>query len=160
MARAGVRPYVGVVGAGEAADHVRRAAEEIGGELGRRGAIVVCGGLGGVMEAVCRGAGLAGGLTIGLLPRLDRREANAFVDVAIPTGIGELRNGLVVRASDALIALSGGHGTLSEIAFALKTGVPVVGLDTWDLGPSIAAAGSPREAVELALELARPRLDA
>ena len=86
------------------------------------------------MEAACRGAHAAGGMTVGLLPRRDRDAANRWVTVAIPTGLGEVRNALVVRAADAVVAIGGGYGTLSEIALALKTGKPVVGLDTWDLG--------------------------
>ncbi len=101
--------------------------------LAERGAMVVCGGLGGTMEAACRGARAAGGTTLGLLPGLDRSAANEFVSVAVPTGLGEARNGLVVRAADAVIALGGGYGTLSEIALALKAGKRVVGLETWEI---------------------------
>jgi uncharacterized protein (TIGR00725 family) len=112
----------------------------VGQELAARGAVVVCGGLGGVMEAACRGAKEAGGLTVGILPGTDRAAANAFVDVAIPTGLGEARNALVVRAADALVAVGGGYGTLSEIALALKAGKRVVGLDSWDIEGVLAAA--------------------
>jgi uncharacterized protein (TIGR00725 family) len=154
--------YIAVVGPGEADAHTLRRAEEVGRELAQRGAVVVCGGLGGAMEAACRGAKAAGGLTVGILPGLRRSDANRYVDVALATGIGELRNGLVVRAADALIAVAGEFGTLSEVSFALKTGVPVVGLDTWQLvkrGQQVSAiveAESPRAAVERALELAAP----
>ena len=110
------------------------AAEEVGRALGERGVALVCGGLGGVMEAACRGAKGAGGATIGILPGSDRAAANGFVDVAIPTGLGEARNALVVRAADAVIAVGGGYGTLSEIALALKMGTPVIGVGTWELG--------------------------
>jgi uncharacterized protein (TIGR00725 family) len=95
--------------------------------------MVVCGVLGGTMEAACRGARAAGGTTLGLLPGLDRSAANPFVSVAVPTGLGEARNALVVRAADAVIALGGGYGTLSEIALALKAGKRVVGLGTWEI---------------------------
>jgi hypothetical protein len=105
----------------------------VGRLLAERGAMVVCGGLGGTMEAACRGAREAGGTTLGLLPGLDRSAANPFVSVAVPTGLGEARNALVVRAADAVIALGGGYGTLSEIALALKAGKRVVGLRTWDI---------------------------
>jgi uncharacterized protein (TIGR00725 family) len=111
--------------------------------------------------AACRGAQGAGGTTVGILPGADRREANPYVDVAIPTGLGELRNGLVVRAADAVIAVAGEYGTLSEIGFALKTGTPVVGLGTWELGrggerdPGIVVAADPADAVERALALTR-----
>jgi uncharacterized protein (TIGR00725 family) len=110
----------------------------VGRLLAERGAMVVCGGLGGTMEAACRGARAAGGTTLGLLPGLDRSDANEFVTVAVPTGLGEARNALVVRAADAVIALGGGYGTLSEIALALKAGKRVVGLGTWEIEGVIA----------------------
>jgi uncharacterized protein (TIGR00725 family) len=122
----------------------------VGRLLGERRAVVVCGGLGGVMEAACRGAKRAGGTTIGILPGADRGAANRFVDVAIPTGLGEARNPLVVRAADAVIAVGGGYGTLSEIAFALKAGKRVVGIDSWDV-EGVERAGSPEAAVETVL---------
>src|SRR5437763_1953008 len=125
--------YVAVVGPGEASTAEIAAAEAVGRGLARAGAAVVCGGLGGVMEAACRGAAENGGLTIGILPGSDRRGANEWVKVAIPTGLGELRNGLIVRAADAVIAVGGAYGTLSEIALALKTGVPVIALHTWQI---------------------------
>jgi uncharacterized protein (TIGR00725 family) len=108
-------PYVAVVGPGEASSHELAAAEEIGGALAAAGAVVVTGGLGGVMEAACRGARAHGGHTLGILPGEHRSAANAWVEVAVATGMGELRNGLVVRAADALVAVGGGHGTLSEV---------------------------------------------
>jgi uncharacterized protein (TIGR00725 family) len=146
-------PYVAVVGPGEATEDEERVAEEIGQQLAGRGAIVVCGGLGGVMAAACRGAASAGGLSVGLLPGTDRTSANEWVGIAIPTGLGELRNGLVVRAADVVIAVAGGHGTLSEIALALKTGVPVVGVGTWDI-TGIERRNDAEAAVKRALELA------
>lgn len=126
------------------------AAEAVGRGLAARGAVVVCGGLGGAMEAACRGAKEAGGMTVGLLPGLDRRDANPYVDVAVTTGLGEARNALVVRAADALIAVGGGYGTLSEIGLALRTGKRVVGLGTWEID-GIDPASSPEEAVEAVL---------
>jgi uncharacterized protein (TIGR00725 family) len=128
----------------------------VGRGLAASGATVVCGGLGGVMAAACRGAAAAGGVTVGILPGADRAAANEWVSVAIPTGLGELRNGLVVRAADVVLAVGGAYGTLSEIALALKTGTPVVGLESWDIG-GIEPAASPTDAVERALELARAR---
>lgn len=125
--------YVAVVGPGEAEPDEIAAAERVGVELARRGAVVVCGGLGGVMEAACRGAKEAGGTTLGILPGTDRGAANPFVDLAVPTGLGEARNALVVRAADVLIAVGGAYGTLSEIALALKGGKRVVGLRSWDI---------------------------
>ena len=136
-------------------------ARAVGEGLGRVGAVLVCGGLGGVMEAACRGAREAGGLTVGLLPGHDRSAANKWVAVALPSGMGELRNGLVVRAADALIAVGGAYGTLSEIALGLKLGRPVVGLDTWELArrgvgdTGIIRASSPGQAVARALMAAR-----
>jgi uncharacterized protein (TIGR00725 family) len=112
--------------------------------------VLVTGGLGGVMEAACKGARGAGGMTIGILPGKDRSAANPFVDFAIPTGLGEARNALVVRAADALIAIGGAYGTLSEIAFALKAGKRVVGLGTWAID-GVEAADSPEAAVETVL---------
>ncbi len=132
-----------VVGASEADEDISEAAEAVGRGLARRGAVVVCGGLGGVMEAACRGAKAEGGTTVGILPRHDRDDANPYVDLALPTGLGEARNTLVVRAADALVAVGGEFGTLSEIAFALRVGTPVVGVRTWEL----ARAGSPVDAI-------------
>src|SRR5947208_14918038 len=119
--------YVAVVGSGTCSAQEAAAAEQIGSLLARAGVVVVCGGLSGVMEAACRGARREGGVTVGILPGNDRAAGNPYLSVAIATGLGELRNGLVVRASDALIAVGGEFGTLSEIAFALKLGKRVVG---------------------------------
>lgn len=143
--------YVAVCGSGAPDDAAAGAAHEVGRLLAERGAIVVCGGLGGVMEEACRGAREAGGVSVGFLPGTDRRAANPYVSVAVPTGLGEARNALVVRAADAVVAIAGEYGTLSEIALALKTGVTVVGLRTWDI-PGIRRAETPQEAVTLALE--------
>jgi uncharacterized protein (TIGR00725 family) len=149
-----MQPYVAVVGAGEASAEEIAAAEEVGRLLAGRGAVLVCGGLGGVMEAACRGAKAGGGATVGILPGRDRAAANEYVDVAIATGLGEARNALVVRAADVLIAVGGGYGTLSEIALALKSGTPVVGISSWELaGRPLREARDPGEAVELALGL-------
>ena len=163
--RVAERRHVAVIGPGDPSAEERAQAFEVGALLARAGAVVVCGGLGGVMEEACRGARSAaaddGPVAIGLLPGLDRDAANLFVDVAIPTGLGELRNGLVVRASDAVIAVGGAFGTLSEIALALKAGRPVVGLGTWQLSragvadETIVAASDPAEAVAVALAAAR-----
>jgi uncharacterized protein (TIGR00725 family) len=138
-----MRAYVAVVGGGRPSADEERTAEEVGHALAAAGAIVVCGGRGGVMEAACRGAKAGGGTTVGILPGHSRAEANPYVDVAIPTGLGELRNGLVVRASDALVAVGGEFGTLSEIALALVAGKTVVGIGGWELG----RAGEPVDAI-------------
>jgi uncharacterized protein (TIGR00725 family) len=154
------RPYIGVIGAGAAdADaEIEAMAASVGAALARAGAVLVCGGLGGVMEAACRGARAEGGTTIGILSGTDRSAANPYVDIAIATGLGELRNGLVVCAADALIAVGGAFGTLSEIAFALKAGKRVVGLSTWELArggrrdETILVTREAGEAVRLALD--------
>ena len=154
--------YVAVVGAGRASPDEERAAEAVGRGLAEAGAVVVCGGLGGVMEAACRGAKAGGGTTLGILPGTARSEANPFVDVAVATGLGELRNGLVVRAADALVAVGGEFGTLSEIALALKTGKPVVALGGWELAragepvDAVTRAASPQDAVARVLAACAP----
>jgi uncharacterized protein (TIGR00725 family) len=125
------KKVIAVIGAGQPAPGEARLAEEIGRELARRGHILVCGGMGGTMEAACRGAQALGGLTIGILPGEKRDGANAFVDIPIVTGIGHARNLAVVRSAHAVIAIGGNYGTLSEISFALQAGIPVVGLNTW-----------------------------
>jgi uncharacterized protein (TIGR00725 family) len=155
-------PYIAVCGPDPCSAEVADQCGQIGRLLARSGAVVVCGGLGGVMEAASRGASTEGGTVIGILPGLDRSVGNEYLTLSIPTGMGELRNGLIVRASDAVIAVAGEFGTLSEIAFALKTDVPVVGLGTWELskegrpiGDPIVRVTSPQQAVEEALRLAR-----
>ena len=156
--------YIAVVGGGAFDSESSNAAETVGHLIADAGAGLVGGGLGGVMEAACRGAVSNGGKTIGLLPGSDRSEANDHVQVAIPTGMGEMRNMLVVRAADAVIAISGEFGTLSEVAFALRIGKPVVGLGTWELSKggrvsdAIEAVDSPEQAVDRALALARANL--
>ena len=142
--------HVAVVGPGSAGEEQVAAAEEAGRLIAARGALLVCGGLGGVMEAACRGAQAAGGTTLGLLPGDDRRDANPFVDVALATGLGEGRNALVVRAADAVVAIGGGYGTLSEIALALRAGKPVIGLGTWEI-EGVQAADGPETAVSAVL---------
>jgi hypothetical protein len=156
--------YVAVCGPDPCSAAEARGAEEVGRRLAEAGAVVVCGGHGGVMEAAAKGASTAGGTVVGILPGSSRSEGNAFLTVAIPTGLGELRNGLIVRAAEVVIAVGGAFGTLSEIALALKTGVPLVGLGTWRLARDdspftdpIVRAASPEEAVRRALELAQSR---
>ena len=127
--------YVGVVGPSDASAGEVASAEELGRGLAQGGHVVVCGGLGGVMAAVSRGAAEAGGVVVGLLPGTDRAAANEHVTVAIPTGLGELRNGLLVRTCDVVVSIGGSWGTLSEVALAVRTGVPVLALGGWDLPP-------------------------
>ena len=150
---------ISVIGAGDASAEGVERAEAVGRLLAERGHTVVCGGLGGIMAAVCRGASAAGGHTIGLLPGDHASAANADVEFALPTGLGVARNALVVRAGAAVIAVEGSYGTLSEIAYALQFGKPVVGLGTWPLTDSegrdpIVRAATAEEAVERALALA------
>lgn len=152
------RPYVGVVGPSGAPDEtVLRDAEEVGRLLARAGAVVVTGGGTGVMAAASRGAEAEGGTALGILPGEDRREGNDHLTLSVPTGLGEMRNALLVRAVDALVAVGGSWGTLSEVALACRTGVPAYALHGWDLpaegGPVVVA--DPAEAVARALASAR-----
>ena len=150
--------HIAVCGPGEANDQEAAWAEEVGRLIAQAGAVLVCGGLGGVMDAAARGAESVGGVSVGLLPGEERDEASPHLTVAVPTGLGEARNALVVRAADAVIAISGEFGTLSEIALALKMGKPVVGLSTWELAKggrpvdAVIRAATPEEAVRAALD--------
>jgi uncharacterized protein (TIGR00725 family) len=148
------RSYLAVVGPGKASDDELTSAEAVGRKLAERGAIVVSGGLQGVMAAAAKGATAAGGIAVGILPGSDRAEGNDWLTVAIPTGLGELRNGLVIRAADAVIAIGGGYGTLSEIGLALKAGTPVIGLNTWRID-GVEHTDTPEQAVQHALLTAR-----
>lgn len=139
---------IAVIGPGAAASGERDAAYAAGREIAAAGAVLVCGGLGGVMEAACRGAHEAGGTTVGILPGTG--EGNPFLDITIRSGLGHGRNVFIVLSADAVIAIGGSHGTLSEIAIALKTGRPVFGLRTWDIEGVIPCA-APEEAVRRAL---------
>jgi uncharacterized protein (TIGR00725 family) len=144
MARA---PQVAVVGASEASATELALAEELGAGLVELGAVVVTGGLGGVMEAACRGAKSRRGVTLGLLPGDDRDDANGWVDLRVPTGMGEARNALVVRSAEVVVAVGGGLGTLSEVALAVRAGTPVVGVGSWEL-QGVEQVASAREALE------------
>jgi hypothetical protein len=154
---------IAVIGAGEAPQPVLDRAEAVGRELAQRGCILICGGHGGVMEAACRGASQAGGLTIGVMPEDDRSFANRYVQIPIVTGIGLARNRTIILSADAVIAIDGGYGTLSEIGYALQAGKPLVGLGTWNISrggiedAAIARAEDAREAVEWAIEAAAAR---
>jgi len=149
--------FIAVIGGGQCSKGEARLAEEVGRELAKRGAILVCGGLGGVMEAACKGASSEGGVTIGILPGDNRQLANPHVQIPIVTGMGHARNIAVVKSAEAVIAICGSYGTLSEIAHALQSGIPVIGLNTWSLSRngqpdnSIIPAQSPAEAVNKAL---------
>jgi len=152
-----VKTLIGVLGGSAAAAEMERLAEEVGREIARRGAVLICGGRSGIMEAACRGAKEEGGLTIGVLPGEHRSEANPYVDVAVVTGMGVARNAIIVRSAAAVIAIDGRYGTLSEIAFALQLGVPVIGLNTWQVSDEIQHARSAKEAVDLAMAALKRR---
>jgi uncharacterized protein (TIGR00725 family) len=148
---------IGVIGSGSCSDEVANAARRVGELIAEAGAVLVCGGLGGVMAAAAEGANAVGGTTVGILPGTDPRAANAGIRIAIPTGMGEARNAVVVASSDAVIAIAGAWGTLSEAAFCLKNGVPLITLKT-DLPPlPVPEAGTPEEAVDWATAHARER---
>jgi uncharacterized protein (TIGR00725 family) len=152
---------ISVIGDSSCSPEEARLAEVVGELLASKGITLICGGLGGVMEAACRGAKSAGGVTVGILPGQDPRTANPWVDIPIVTGIGEARNVTVAKSAQAIIAVGGRYGTLSEIAFALKSGIPVVGLNTWSLSrngqedDSIIRVQTAEEAVEKAVSLAK-----
>ncbi len=151
-----MKSLVAVVGGGVCSDAEAALAREVGARLAEAGIGVVCGGGGGVMAAACEGARRAGGLTIGILPGNSRTEANPWVDIALPTGLGEARNTLIVRCARAVIAIGGEFGTLSEIAFALKLGIPVIGLDTWELSKH----GQPLPAIQVVTTAAEAAITA
>jgi uncharacterized protein (TIGR00725 family) len=153
--------FIAVAGGGEVTPKIDAAAEEVGRQIARQGAVLVCGGLGGVMEAACRGAAEEGGLTVGILPGDNRLSANPYVKIPIATGIGYARNAAVAKSAQAVIAIDGSYGTLTEIAYALQSGIPVIGLDTWSVAidgredPNIIRAISPKDAVEKAIKLTK-----
>lgn len=152
---------IAVIGGGKCSAQEAALAETVGRELAKRGAILVCGGLSGVMEAACRGAAIESGLTVGILPTEDPDDRNPYVQLPIVTGIGHARNIAVVKSAQAVIAIDGDYGTLTEIGFALKSGIPVIGLNTWSLyrngeeDRSIIRAEDAVDAVEKAISLAR-----
>lgn len=155
----GKKRIIAVIGGSQASKQEIKTAEDVGRELAKRGAAVVCGGLGGVMEAACRGAISEGGITIGILPGENRRDANQYVQIPIVTGMGYARNVAVVKSAQAVIAIGGSYGTLSEIGHAIQSGIPVIGIDTWSLSKggkinsSIIPAESATDAVEKAFDL-------
>jgi len=158
--------FIAVIGGSQPSSEETKLAETVGRELAKQGAILICGGLGGVMEAACRGASSEGGVTVGILPGDSRQTANPYVQIPIVTGMGYARNIAVVKSAQAVIAIGGNYGTLSEISHALQSGIPVVGLNTWSLSKngqednSIIRVQNPAEAVNKALSLARNRANA
>ena len=154
---------IAVIGNSSCSPQEAKLAETVGELLAQQGVTIICGGLGGVMEAVCRGAKSKGGLTVGILPGQDPSTANPWVDIPVVTGLGEARNVAVVKSAQAVIAIGGSYGTLSEIAHALKSNIPVIGLNTWSLSrngqedDSITRVQTAAEAVDKAVSLAGRR---
>ena len=153
--------FISVIGSSQASAQEIRDAEEVGRQIARSQAVLVCGGMGGIMEAACRGASEEGGLTVGILPTDSRKTANFHVDIPIVTGMGYARNLAVVKSGQAVIAVGGSYGTLSEIAHALQSDLPVIGLNTWQISRDnkytspIIGVKTPAEAVAKALEMIR-----
>lgn len=143
--------FIGVIGGSEASPDVLMLAEQVGGLIARTGSVLVCGGLGGVMEAAARGAKAEGGMTIGILPGPGRADANDHIDVAIATNMGHARNAIIAHTCDSLIAVGGRYGTLSEIGFSLALGKKVIGLKSWNIDPGMIPARDPDEAVQKAV---------
>ncbi len=148
------KPVIAVVGAGKCSKKLRDMAAQVGKYVAEHGGVIVCGGMGGIMEGAARGAKEAGGVTIGILPTDNKEDANEYIEYVIPTGFGEARNIMVVRAADAVVAFPGKYGTLSEMAFALHAGKPLIAVNAWRLGDEIEQASDPIEAAKRAMELA------
>jgi len=153
---------ISVIGGSRADSKIRKLAFDVGREIARNGAVLICGGLTGVMESACKGASEEGGLTIGILPGTDEKSANKYVGIKIPTGMGYARNLIIALSSHAVIAIDGSYGTLSEIGYTLTFGKPLIGLRTWEVCPhqnkntaNIIRASTPGEAVKLAIKEAR-----
>ena len=138
---------VAVIGGHSCTKEVEQLAKELGKKLAKVADILVSGGLSGVMKAVCQGFKLKNGVTIGILPSYNKNDANEFIDIAIPTGLGLARNVLVVKAADVVVALPGEAGTLSEIAYCLQFGIPVISLNSWDI-PGVIKVNTVAEAIE------------
>ena len=141
--------HIAVIGAGDCSQEIYNLAKELGHMIAQREWILICGGLGGVMEGAAKGCYKAGGMTVGILPGGERDSANPFIHLAIPTGLGEGRNLLVVKASDVVLSIAGGYGTLSEIGLALKTGKPVIGLKTWPSIDGVDYVETPQQAIDM-----------
>ena len=141
------KTHIGVIGAGDCPVEIYETSYDMGHIIGEKGWVLICGGLGGVMEGAAKGCFERGGITVGLLPGTEKESANRFITLAIPTGMGEARNVLVVRASDVVIAIAGGYGTLSEIGLALKIGKPVIGLNTWQDIDGVDYVETPQQAI-------------
>jgi len=147
------KTYIGVVGAGKCSNKLKEQAYAVGAAVAKQKAILVCGGLQGVMEAAAKGASEAGGTVIGIIPGYNRAEANRYCDFVIPTGLGDARNFLVIQSADAVVSLHGKYGTIIEMAYALKIGKPLVSLAKWDSLPEVICLTDPEQAVRKAIEL-------
>lgn len=153
-----MRKLIGVIGASQPPEELLTLAEKVGEEIAKRGGVLICGGMGGVMEWACKGAKKQGGITVGILPSMSRESANPYVDIPIVTGMGYARNIIVVLSSQAIIAIGGAYGTLTELAFALHFNIPLVGIRTWHLQSDqtevrgIIYVDEPEEAVKIAME--------
>ena len=147
----GRRVAIGVLGGRDVGNDILQIAERVGAGIAKLGGILVCGGMGGVMEAACIGAKSKDGLTIGILPTSSKEDGNNYLDIAIATGMGSARNSIIVRSIDAAIAIDGQYGTLSEIAYCLEMGVKVIGLSTWNI-EGVIPADTPEDAVAKAYE--------
>jgi len=146
------KTHIGVIGAGECSPEIYHQANELGHLIGKNDWVLFCGGLGGVMEGAAKGCYQSGSITVGILPGKEKDSANPFITLPIATGLGEGRNLLVVRASDVVVAIAGGYGTLSEIGFALKIGKPVVGLKTWPGIDGIDYVETPEQAIAIVIK--------
>ncbi len=148
-----MKTVIAVIGPSHASEKQKKVAEKVGILIAKREGVVLCGGMEGVMESACRGAKSVGGTTVGILPGTDLTSANRFIDIPVVTGMGEARNVIVAKSGHCVIAIGGELGTLTEISFALKSQIPVVGLDTWDLSDEIIRCQKPEKAVETAFSL-------
>jgi len=148
-----MKQLIGIIGAGQCDNRIYTLARETGAAVAKSGYGIVCGGLGGVMEGAARGCQENGGLTVGIIPQDETDAANPYIDIVIPSGMGIMRNLLVVRSAEGLIAIDGKFGTLSEIAFALQLGKPLVGLGTWDISEQISVAENPIQAVDKLIKM-------
>jgi uncharacterized protein (TIGR00725 family) len=149
------KPVIAIVGAGKCSKKLRDKAAVVARHVVKGGGVVICGGMGGIMEGAARGAWEGGGISVGVLPTEDKNDANKFITIPLPTGFGEARNLIVIRAADAVVAFPGKYGTLSEMAFALKIGKPLISISAWKLGDAIIEIDDAQQAAEKALELAQ-----
>ena len=147
------KKIIGVIGAGDAGVEDLKMAEAVGEEIASNGYTLLCGGMGGVMEAASKGAKSKDGVCIGVLPGSSKDDCNPYIDYTVATAMGHARNIIVVGSCDAIIAIGGSFGTLSEIAFALRLEIPIIGLNTWDVSTDIKRAETPKEAVHMAVSL-------